>query len=110
MVANSKKRQNFCDNCLTPVWSGVPCINCTTMFCTENCFKEALEKYHDVECKVLPLALSNNAYDYQVHASLRAVIMAVKEFESIKELKRKVDSLMNSAGKNNIKIQYYSLK
>lgn len=100
LIPNIKKRQNFCNNCLTAVWSAVPCKNCTLcMFCSENCYEVALSNFHDIECKVVGLIFGKSKYDYQLHASLRAVIMAVKEFGSIEKLKDVMNSLMNSAGK-----------
>jgi hypothetical protein len=99
-VPNFSKSQNFCNNCLNIVWTGIPCKNCACcMYCSENCQKEAIEKYHNIECPIMQFLISGDCWlDYYIQASLRAVIMGVKEFGSIVNLRDQINKINNFPG------------
>ncbi|KAJ8679805.1 hypothetical protein QAD02_015592 [Eretmocerus hayati] len=40
-----------CAHCLAFAWSGIPCDTCVlTIYCSEECKKEAWSEYHDIMC------------------------------------------------------------
>lgn len=100
IVPNFKKRIHFCNNCLKVVWSGIPCDNCAcAMYCSEECQEEALLKFHDIECMILQFVLlGDSSFDYQIQSSIRAVIMAVKEYGSIANLKEEISNIDSCTG------------
>ncbi|XP_011502289.1 PREDICTED: SET and MYND domain-containing protein DDB_G0273589-like [Ceratosolen solmsi marchali] len=93
VVQNFTKSQNFCNNCLNVIWTGIPCKACPCcMFCSKKCHDEAMEKYHSIECPILQFVVSGDSWlDYHIQASLRAVVMGVKEFGSITNLRDKIN-------------------
>lgn len=86
----------FCSHCMKTCWASIPCDECSSsMYCSKECKNEAWEKYHDIECNVIPYIMWNHASDYWKQLALRLVIIAIRETGSIAKLKeyfKKFDS------------------
>lgn len=90
----------FCGHCLKTCWANIPCDYCSwCMFCSEKCKTEAWEKYHDIECKVIPYIQFNLTSDYWKQLSLKMTVMAVREAGSIEKLKEELKKIDNCKGK-----------
>ena len=100
MVSSISKAANFCNNCLDINWSGIPCQYCVFgMFCSEKCQKEAVEKYHDIECNVVNKIVSGNNYiDYLIQISLRTIVIGFKEFGGIEQLREAIETVDKNNG------------
>lgn len=82
----------YCSHCLAISWSLIPCDYCYSMFCSEGCKREALEKYHDIECLVdfyKILACIGDGLDYQFIVT-RALIMGIREAGGIDGLRERL--------------------
>lgn len=98
-ASNSNRFWAYCSHCLTLMWTGIPCDQCRIcMYCSEKCKKEAWEKYHDVECAILPHMQFKSAIYYYYVISIRSVIMGIKEMGSIEELKREIEKVEECKG------------
>ncbi|XP_058796366.1 SET and MYND domain-containing protein 4-like isoform X2 [Phymastichus coffea] len=102
IVPNFRRIHNYCNHCLDPLWSSIPCDNCCCcLWCSDKCKEEAIKQYHDIECPIISYVIfGDEGSDYAVQGSLRAVIKAVREFGSIKKLKDEIDYIRNSEDLN----------
>ena len=102
-VPNYTRNESYCNHCLMPAWTGIPCPNCPcAMYCSEKCYNKALQMYHDIECLCLQFIISgNNVFDYYMHTSLRSVIKGVKEFQNHANFRKEVDSARYKPGSYN---------
>lgn len=92
----------YCGHCLKVSWSLIPCDYCNwSMFCSDDCKKEAWEKYHVFECGVVAQLLMHSqievAIDHQIIA-IRALMMGIKESGGIRQLKTKLEAIDNCRG------------
>ncbi|XP_058809849.1 SET and MYND domain-containing protein 4-like [Phymastichus coffea] len=88
------KMYTVCSHCLEYAWNGIPCDSCPfTFYCTQTCKIEAWDKYHDLECSLLPfLHCKDILSELEVPnalAALRLLITAIK--------KEGLDNVMNQA-------------
>ncbi|XP_014212940.1 SET and MYND domain-containing protein 4-like [Copidosoma floridanum] len=86
-----------CTHCLNMAWNGIPCDSCTAaVFCSENCKKEALLQYHDVECSLLPLLCADSlGHNYVIRVAVRIYIIAIKK-EGLAHILEVASNLKNS--------------
>ncbi|KOC68328.1 SET and MYND domain-containing protein 4 [Habropoda laboriosa] len=88
-------RHTHCSNCLKVCWALIPCDHCIfAMYCSEECKTSEWEKYHDMECAIVPHMLKMKFNKLDVF-SLRLAIQNVKEATSIPDLReelKEVDS------------------
>lgn len=97
-AANSNKFYAYCSHCLAFTWASIPCDHCSlSMFCSEKCKDDAWQKYHEIECKILPHMQFDLALYYYYQMSIRTVIMAVKEAGNIKNLQEKLKNIENKS-------------
>lgn len=99
-AANSNKFYAYCSHCLALTWASIPCDHCClSMFCSEECKIEAWQKYHEIECKILPHMQFDLALYYYYQMSIRAIIMGVKEVGSVSKLQEQFNEIDKSIGK-----------
>ena len=85
---NLHKAHFYCSHCFTLSWAMIPCDSCSwCMFCSENCKKEAWEKYHDIECDAYGTIKPGNEDEPYVQTSIRSLILAIREAGSAEKLR-----------------------
>lgn len=83
-LPKADKIYTVCSYCLEYAWNGIPCDFCPFVFyCSEKCKAQAWDKYHDIECSLLPFLyckeILSELYLPQVVATTRLLITAIKQ-------------------------------
>lgn len=106
-VPSLKTAHLYCSHCLLMSWSMIPCDYCScAMFCSDNCKKEAWERYHDIECPIIAHLVMNDRSniadkyrgDYQ-QLTIRALIMGIKEAGGLDQLRTNLQIVDRCKGK-----------
>lgn len=96
-VLYPENKHDNCWGCLKELENCIPCDHCVqVMFCSERCKKESWERFHDLECAILPFWLQmtdSRRYEMMFIASLRMIILAIKEFGSIEALRQNLQKI-----------------
>lgn len=73
-----------------------PCEKChSVMFCSAECYAEAMKSFHDIECPITNVLFESNLLESKDNVALRLLILAVKSFKSPDELIQFVKNLEN---------------
>lgn len=90
-----KLRYQRCANCLREnSLSLIPCRGCTgTMFCSQNCYHEAHQSFHQFECPIIDF-IHETCNRTQLIA-LRSTLSAFTCYDSIDELKKVLTNIEN---------------
>ncbi len=88
-----KLRYQRCANCLREnSLSLIPCRSCTgAMFCSQNCYDEAHETFHQFECPIIDF-IHETCNRTQLIA-LRSAVHAFTCFESIEDLRKVMSNI-----------------
>ncbi|KOC68566.1 SET and MYND domain-containing protein 4 [Habropoda laboriosa] len=90
-----ENRHTHCSNCLEVCWALIPCDHCIyAMYCSEECKTSEWEKYHDMECAVVPHMLKLDFSKLDV-LSLRLAVKNVKEATNIPDLREELKEVDN---------------
>lgn len=96
-----KRIYNNCSHCLSFAWAAIPCDGCVyAMYCSQRCRNEAMDLYHDVECKVI--GRSWKVYESMNAGrlmSLKMLVMAIREAGGLEELKKHAEEIDECRGK-----------
>lgn len=85
-----------CCNCLKRDVNFIPCRKCIhSMFCSQECYDEAHERFHDIECGI---GHRINYWDTRRRLALRTVITAIRTFGTVEALIDVIE-LFNNATK-----------
>lgn len=80
-----------CAFCLNCAWNGIPCESCPcVIYCSEQCKRQAWERYHEIECPLLSVLLGNGLDSPQEPLILRIIATALQE----KSIGRKIKNLL----------------
>ena len=105
-----------CSHCFNFTANGIPCRSCAyAIYCSNECTQEALEKYHDIECKLIRKVWFGHNKCFMQFGDLnsrrllclRLLVQAVKEEGSIEALKEIVKDIEECKG---IYELYYIIK
>ena len=98
---------SHCSYCFNFAINGIPCEGCAyAIFCSDQCKQKALEKYHDIECKLISKVCFGN-YSFMNQASnfnglrllcLRLFLKSFKEEGSIEALRDIVEDIKECKG------------
>lgn len=84
---------NKCTNCERIEANFIPCKNCNgAMFCSETCLDNA---FHEIECDMV-FGANDYVNGESLSFILRSVIIAIKTFDTIKEMMKFVDDCLKS--------------
>lgn len=97
LTANNRLKDSVCDACsseLPPLGSENEPVNCPecydTVFCTQNCFEQAMERYHPAVCDkdVDAIAKDPDAFeaDHTLYLLLLSRILAIAAHEEVNPL------------------------
>ncbi|CAK9808876.1 SET and MYND domain-containing protein 4 [Anthophora quadrimaculata] len=91
-----KNIHTHCSYCLEVYWALIPCEHCVyAAYCSEKCKAAAWEKYHDIECAIVPHMLKMKFNKLDIF-SLRLTIQTVREATSIKDLRKELEEVDSS--------------
>ncbi|CAK9824094.1 SET and MYND domain-containing protein 4 [Anthophora retusa] len=91
-----KNVYTHCSYCLEVYWALIPCDHCVyAAYCSEKCKTAAWEKYHDIECAIVPHMLKMKFTKLDIF-SLRLTIQTVREATSIKDLRKELEEVDSS--------------
>ncbi|CAK9801439.1 SET and MYND domain-containing protein 4 [Anthophora plagiata] len=92
-----KNVHTHCSYCLEVYWALIPCDHCVyATYCSEKCKAAAWEKYHDIECAIVPHMLKRDYFTKLDIFSLRLTIQTVREATSIKDLRKELEEVDSS--------------
>lgn len=81
-------RYMCCTNCLREVaFDLFPCPVChSAMFCSPQCYAEAKEAFHDIECPMMSVLMDSDILGNKERTLIRLLILVVKRFKTIDAL------------------------
>ncbi|GBP27651.1 SET and MYND domain-containing protein 4 [Eumeta japonica] len=87
-----------CYYCQNTILNLIPCDNCcVALFCDDNCRKQCLLEYHEIECNLV-----NRDYDNLMSLVLRAIVKIRNKCADWNEFLKMFDSINQSGGKVDI--------
>lgn len=96
-VASSSIQHIACANCFRENdLDLIPCRGChSVMFCNEECYKQAVDAFHDIECPIINV-LCSSIINAAQNVAIRLLILAVKSFNTVDELIQFVKDVENN--------------
>lgn len=98
-MVRQRKRYTHCENCLTQTLAGIPCDYCViVIYCSQACKEAAWNNSHAIDCQIIS-PMTSLQMDDAAKSTLKLTLKALKEAGTMHALKKMVEDIESTAGK-----------